>query len=200
MSLTDSQLILRLAARNADRSAATDNGGHSKKRVPCVTASGLDAVEKSLGFPLPALIRSLYSEVGNGGFGPEYGIVGTKVGAKLDGYTLESCYAWLLSLGSDNSAWQWPHRLLPLANYGCGMWSCVDLTYQRHPLILWDPNNLDDELEDDEARLNWSHSFWDQGLSLKKSLVNWLNGTEDFDPKRPTASWTRKRLGFKIVT
>lgn len=32
--------------------------------------------EQQLGFPLPLLLRLLYTEVGNGGFGPGYGIIG----------------------------------------------------------------------------------------------------------------------------
>ncbi len=200
MSTTDTQLIERICQRNLDRTAATDGGIHPKKRVPCITEAKLAATEQSLGFSLPPLIRSLYLHVGNGGFGPQYGIVGTKGGAKLDGNTLETCYADLLNLANENPTWQWPHQLLPLSNYGCGMWSCVDLTYQRHPMFLWDPNNLQNDLEGHDAQENWSNSFWNQGLSLRKWLLGWLDAVEGPEPKWPSASWTRKRLGFKMTS
>ena len=36
----------------------------------------VDAAEAALGFPIPLLLRRLYTEVGNGGFGPGYGLEG----------------------------------------------------------------------------------------------------------------------------
>ena len=94
------------------------------------------------------------------------GIVGTKGGFKLDQCSLESCYQEMLELEQDNSVWRWPQRLLPLANYGCGMWSCVDCEYKTLLMILWDPNNVNAELDGADARLNWGHAFWDQSPDL----------------------------------
>jgi hypothetical protein len=198
MPTSTAQLIQRLQIRNADRAIATDGGMHPRKAVPCVTKQNLIATEKALKFKLPELVRSLYLEVGNGGFGPQYGIVGTHGGAKLDGCTLETCYQQMLELANDCSVWRWPPMLLPLANLGCGMWSCVDCSYARLPMILWDPNNLDDELETGDAEQNWGNSFWDQGLSLNKWLVGWLDGADEPEPKWPTPAWTKKRLGISM--
>ncbi len=198
MPATDIQLIERLQKCNADRATATDGGIHPRKAVPCVTKQDLLAIEKSLGFTLPDIIRALYLRVGNGGFGPQYGIVGTKGGAKLDGCTLETCYQQMLELANECSGWRWPPMLLPLANLGCGMWSCVDCTYARLPMFLWDPNPLDPELETDDALSNWGNSFWDQQLSLKKWLSGWLACNDEPEPKWPTASWAKKRLGYKM--
>ena len=36
--------------------------------------------EQQLGFPLPQLLRHLYAEIANGGFGPGYGIIGVEDG------------------------------------------------------------------------------------------------------------------------
>jgi hypothetical protein len=203
MLTSHERLIQRLQERNADRKRATTGGIHSKTAIPPVAAKALQTTERALGFKLPELLRAIYLKVGNGGFGPEYGIVGTVGGTKLDGYTLETCYQNMAKLDSENSVWRWPKRLLPLANYGCGMWSCVDCEYQKLPMILWDPNNLDSELEGADARLNWGNSFWDQGRSLRIWLEAWL-ATEDEDeqwelePKWPSDFWMRKRLGFTL--
>jgi hypothetical protein len=158
----------------------------------------LQAVERTIGCQLPDAVRNLYLKVGNGGFGPGYGIVGVKGGAKLDGGTLETHYRQFLSLERENPVWRWPRRLIPLANQGCGMWSCVDCEYQKLPMILWDPNPLDDSLTGAQARLNWGSTFWDEGLSLHKWLAGWLAENEPPEPKWPTDSWMKKRLGFTV--
>jgi hypothetical protein len=198
MRPSDKRLIQRLQERNSDRERATDGGIHPRKPLPPVAAKALRAAERAVGFKLPELLRAIYLKVGNSGFGPEYGIVGSKGGAKLDGCTLEMCYQKLVKLETGNSIWRWPKSLLPLANYGCGMWSCVDCEYQKCPMILWDPNNLDAELEGAGARLNWGNSFWDQGLSLETWLEGWLVEKQPPEPKWPSDYWMKKRLGFRL--
>ena len=47
---------------------------------PPATEEQIRDTEQQLGFPLPPLLRLLYTEVANGGFGPPYGIVGTPGG------------------------------------------------------------------------------------------------------------------------
>lgn len=39
-----------------------------------------------LGFPLPPLLRALYTQLANGGFGPMYGLLGLAGGAPGDVY------------------------------------------------------------------------------------------------------------------
>ena len=196
MRASEQVLIQKLQDRNADRQRATAGGIHPRKPIAPVAAKDLQVAEQALGFQLPELLRAIYREVANGGFGPEYGIVGTKGGFKLDKCSLESCYRGMLKLEKENSVWRWPKHLLPLANYGCGMWSCVDCEYKKLPMILWDPNNLDSELDGVDARLNWGNAFWDQGRSLKMWLEGWLAGKREPKPKWPNDSWMRFRLGF----
>jgi hypothetical protein len=198
MPASDEKLVQRLHERNAGRDRATDGGIHSRNTIRPATAKALQVAERVIGFELPPSLRAIYLKVGNGGFGPEYGIVGTKGGTKLDGCTLETCYQRMLKLEKENAVWRWPARLLPLANYGCGMWSCVDCEYQRLPMILWDPNNLDAELDGADARLNWGNSFWDQGLSFKNWFEGWLTDKQQPEPKWPSGSWMRRRLGFTL--
>jgi hypothetical protein len=181
-------LIQRLKARNAERKLATECGARPAKPVSPATLKNVRIVERAIGFRLPALLRAIYLKVGNGGFGRVYGIVGTG--------SLKSCYREMLKLEKENAVWRWPQRLLPLANYGCGMWSCVDCEYERLPMILWDPVNLDEELEGSEARLIWGNAFWDQGKSFKRWWEDWLAGKEERDPRWPSDAWMKKRLGF----
>jgi hypothetical protein len=46
------------------------------KLFPCVSEDLVQAVERRLGFALPQLLRDVYTRVGNGGFGPAYGLIG----------------------------------------------------------------------------------------------------------------------------
>src|SRR4026207_99320 len=43
---------------------------------PPVSLDELELAEKRLGFQLPSLLRSLYLQIGNGGFGPGHGLLG----------------------------------------------------------------------------------------------------------------------------
>lgn len=62
---------------------------------PPATEAQLAATEQALGFPLPPMLRTLYTLVANGGFGPGLGITGARGGycfgyereTTLDGYT-----------------------------------------------------------------------------------------------------------------
>lgn len=198
MRPSDERLIQRLQERNADRERATGGGNYPRKAVRPATDKALQDAEAAIGFRLPDLLRGIYTTVANGGSGPGYGIVGTSGGAKLDGCTLETCYKNMVKLAKENPVWRWPLHLLPLANYGCGMWSCIDCEYQKLPMILWDPNNLDAELEGADAQANWGNSFWDQGLPFRRWWEGWLAGEEVPEPTWPGDSWMRKRLGFRL--
>src|SRR5690242_10047052 len=44
--------------------------------TPPATVAEVDAAEAALGLAIPPLLRRLYTEVGNGGFGPHYGLEG----------------------------------------------------------------------------------------------------------------------------
>lgn len=47
---------------------------------PPATEDQIRETEQQLGFPLPSLLRLLYTEIANGGFGPGFGIAGTPGG------------------------------------------------------------------------------------------------------------------------
>ena len=69
---------------------------------PPATPEQLAATEQALGFPLLPLLRTLYSELANGGFGPGYGLRGAiggfgtpvePINEYTDDNTLVGCYA-----------------------------------------------------------------------------------------------------------
>ena len=78
----DDVLIARVGERAKDPRMSTDAYEWSTPMVHPVVAPGtLEEAESRLGFKLPILLRRLYLEVGNGGFGPSYGLLGISGGA-----------------------------------------------------------------------------------------------------------------------
>jgi hypothetical protein len=79
--------------------------------------------EKCLGFLLPPLLKRIYSEIGNGGFGPGYGLIGLTNGVPDDtGKTAPDIYAQFRDTHVDEAGLKWP------------LWAITDL-----PLGLRDP-------------------------------------------------------------
>jgi hypothetical protein len=61
-----------------------DTASKPEFAFPPATEEQLHETEEALGFPLPPLLRLLYTRIANGGFGPGYGIIGA-----IDGFPLE---------------------------------------------------------------------------------------------------------------
>jgi hypothetical protein len=84
------------------------------------TSEALEAAGEKLGFALPLLLRRIYSEVENGGFGPGAGLIGVDGGhTNVDGQSLSAAYI-------NFRAHEWPEGLLPVCDLGDGAWSCLD--------------------------------------------------------------------------
>ena len=115
------ELIAGLRARIADPGRRRDVATvESPPLYATASHAAVDAAEKELGFPIDGLLRRLYTEVANGGFGPGEGILGVAEGhADADGRPVSALYAELRAQG-------WPERLVPLCDWGCGAWACVD--------------------------------------------------------------------------
>jgi hypothetical protein len=69
-------LIARIKDRIADPSRANDGDRRQQEIASPVSETEICAAEEALGFRLPPLLRQLYLEIGNGGFGPGYGLIG----------------------------------------------------------------------------------------------------------------------------
>ncbi len=113
------------------------------ERLPALVPAPLDAVEDAearVQLPLPRLLRTLYLEVGNGGFGPGYGILGVRAGhGDDDGKTAIDLYREAHS--EVPSSWnQLPRSLLPVCYWGCGIYSFVDCSDPATAIWAWDPN------------------------------------------------------------
>jgi hypothetical protein len=130
-------------------------------RTPPATLSAVERAEFLLGAALPDLLRRLYLEVSNGGFGPGYGVLGLDDGFRDD---MKRTAVDIL-----NSRGDWPgmpDNVLPLCHWGCAIYSFVHCPSGR--MFGWDPNPVD---PDDDV------PFFEQDYTLDAWLAAWLDGS-----------------------
>jgi hypothetical protein len=159
-------LIRRVAAK-----AAVE---HSPLRPP-VSESDLTRAEESLGFRLHPLLRRLYAEVADGGFGPV-------------GYTVHPLVTAVLRTAAmaprtgvdlrDDERLYWPFEAVAIMDWGCAMDAVVDCRSPEGTVLLVDPNpGLPDRAGE------W---FLDSE-SLAGWLESWLDGTGCYYEEDPDA-------------
>jgi hypothetical protein len=126
----------------------------------------IEHVERAIGYKLPTALLVAYASRGNGGFGPEYGLLGLG-----SGHTTDQCdtaldlYMLLSTPDPEDSGWAWPATLFPILHVGCAIYHCVSLVERHNPVIQFDPNPF-------APGDDWSQAF--SGVS--PSLESWLGG------------------------
>lgn len=164
----DDELITAIRQRIATPSARIDLlSAGVPSLFETATIEELDAAETELGFALPALLRKLYSEVENGGFGPGAGLLGVKGGhADLDGRTLAESYLALRAQG-------WPEGVLPLCELGDGARSCVDMRAYGDGILTVDAAGI---TSTGLTLLSWLHA-WVSGVDIEAETFEIKRGT-----------------------
>jgi hypothetical protein len=126
------------------RQAVLKDQTNAEKPLPAVaSAAALLATEELMGFSLPTLLRCMYSEIANGGFGPGYGLIGVSGGATDDlGQNIIDIY-----LGKNSPNFQkwfpnWPPQAISICHWGCAMYSVVDCSTTEYQVFHFEPNNL----------------------------------------------------------
>lgn len=128
--------------------------------------------ECQLGFAIPPLLRLIYREITNGGFGDAYGFLGLVNGSvNEDGNDIISLYDAYRQPDSTDPHWNWPSGLLPLCHLGCAMYHCVDCNTPPFPVIWFEPNPH-------ENGQPWDDSFIPFCPSLAQYLCCWLDGVD----------------------
>jgi hypothetical protein len=151
----------------------TDQDKMQKPKIYTTTSiSNLAADEEHFGFQLPPLLKVLYCEIGNGGFGPGYGLIGMSSGAPDDtGKTALEIYEQLRKGDADNPACNWPAGLLPICHWGCAILSCIDCADEKFSVRIFDPNIVGD------SRM-WDGSFFEEAASFDAWMTAWAEGRD----------------------
>ncbi|MDX2291155.1 MULTISPECIES: SMI1/KNR4 family protein [Streptomyces] len=154
--MTDvTDLVSRVAARAE---------GDSGPLPPGTSPEDIAEAERLLGFRLPPLLAKLYQDVADGGFGPPGGFLPLTG----EGPTVLSTYASERRSSARDAIPYWPEGVLPVLDWGCGMYAAVDTRTEEGAVLLYEPNAVDDD-----GAAAW---FLDAG-SLAAWLETWLAGT-----------------------
>lgn len=142
------ELIARIKSRIADPLRAVDAATWVSPLptvAPLATAAEVDAAEVALGFALPVLLRRLYMEVGNGGFGPKYGLEGVPTIPEVPGAPNIVVLYDMYCSGppAEYPLHVWPRGVVPLISGGCLYMECVDFLCPPYPVTLFDGNECD---------------------------------------------------------
>jgi hypothetical protein len=109
---------------------------------PAVSGQELAQEEARLGFALPPLLRLLYTRVGNGGFGPGGGLLSLRqISPKID-QSVATLYHQLHTSRATRGE-QWQEGIVPFAQWGDFIFSCIDLASERRDdpsVIRFEPN------------------------------------------------------------
>src|SRR5262245_1609670 len=127
-------LLARILARASDPDTVHDFAKRLRgcARIhPVATPAQMEATQGVIGFELPQLLREIFLGIGNGGFGPGYGLIGVEGGyADFKGVRL-------VDLGRQLGALD--RKILPICNWGCGIYSCLDCGKPEAPVFTFNP-------------------------------------------------------------
>lgn len=174
----ENELIERLReAIRTNYSPVGEYSWHRQTASPPVSVEELAQAEAQLGFELPSFVRRLYLEVGNGGFGPGYGLFPLNVHNPSSNSQTDSLVTAYLAMRSMtqkdiDTYWAdeeekpslWPERVLMLNDWGCNIYSCLDCSSVELPIFRMDSN--------ENFMIEWAF----EAPSLQQWLETWLNG------------------------
>ena len=129
---------------------------------PRATPSAMQSAESELEFRLPDLMRRLYVEVADGGFGPACGLLSLSSSVEL--------YKEMRSGGAAPEGLDWPQYLLPVLEDSAVL-ICVDAASPEGRVIVWDPEGL----EELTSAAEWARCFRLEATSLDLWLQDWLD-------------------------
>jgi hypothetical protein len=114
----------------------------------------VEEAEQKIGYPLPPLLRRLYLEVANGGFGPHWGVVGV-VPNRPSGDDEVITDLWYGDEPNDPL-----HGLIMIYDWGCAVCSLIDVTDPAGPMYVLDNGR-----------------FYSEDMMFRMWIMSWLDGS-----------------------
>ncbi len=158
---------------------------HRQYAHPPVTESDVIHAEAIIGFALPPLLKRIYLEVGNGGFGPGYGLLplnneedpealhtDSLVTIYLATHTATKEQMEVYRRGDAHAPPLLPEKLFMLCDWGCNIYSWLDCSQAALPVLK------------SEATLDW-RQFVLEAPSLQTWLKVWLDSTQHSVEEKP---------------
>jgi hypothetical protein len=150
--VTDDELVLAVRAHVAGKGLPSP-----------ASVKDVAAFEQIVRHPMPELLKRLYLEVANGGFGRGKALSLTDTGRWFsDRADLAMAYRDFAS-DPDHPL---PPGIVPLMNRGCAMWTLIDFGTTDGQMWDWDPKLC-----------GLPHALAPLEQSLSQWLTDWLHGT-----------------------
>lgn len=131
----------------------------------------LKRAEQRLGIEIPPLLGRMLREIGNGGFGPGYGLLGVESGKRdARGDDLIGHYLFLRSAVEPREG-EWPEGIVPLLSWGGGVFSCGVFRERDCPIVEFDPSRH-------RRREPTLRAFQSQAKSLNEFFSTWIQGKD----------------------
>jgi hypothetical protein len=142
---------------------------------PPAPAESVAELEALVGHPMPRLLKRIYLEVADGGFGRW----GQALSFTHEEYQFSDSELLIETYRRWAAMPNYPTPVVPLLTWGCAIWSFVDFRTPEGRMWGWDPN----------VRRCPQHKLFPEDITLAERLVNWLDGRDDgeFFPK-PSSS------------
>lgn len=179
------ELLAQIAERAYDPERATDEGrgitdalGHPVLYFanPPATPEELEAASHDLPGPLPDLLARLYGSIGNGGFGPGYGLLPLPTPSIGRRTTITE----LLSELRSNHP-EWPSSVVPVVDWGCGIYSCLDFASGEASVLRYDHHAEPETLREYFRGGYPDCHLFPECSSFERWLVGWVEGEPLFD-------------------
>ena len=140
------------------------------ERPPTAPPEAVAELEAVVGYPMPPLLKRIYLEVADGGFGRRGEAL--SLADPEAGYRYSDADLLLAEYrGWSQSTPGYPPSVVPLLTWGCAIWSLVDFSTPEGRMWGWDPN----------ARCPWhGEALFPEDFTLAERLQGWLEGQEVF--------------------
>jgi hypothetical protein len=185
--MDEDTLIGRLKQQiSTGKSPSEEYGMLRQYADPPLTMADLIEAEAKLGFSLPPLLKRIYCEVGNGGFGPGYRLykfaLDPSVDDRYDRALVDTYLAlhppgdagFSLSPGEESAEgqqpicyYEYPPQVLMICDWGCNIYSFIDCSSPEYRVLRKDHNySLTEHVLECPSFHQW--------------LEGWLNGVPLF--------------------
>ncbi|MBW8738278.1 MAG: SMI1/KNR4 family protein [Streptomyces turgidiscabies] len=143
-----------------------------------VDVATLDRAETALGFSLPPLLAALYLRIGDGGFGPSYGLLPLLDSPPAGEPPVVAQYLANREEARKDPEWLWPEGILPISHWDCRT--------PQGAVLLFEPNAEDAD-----------QAWYTDTPGLAEWLHTWLDGTGWYEETNDDAAlkpWPELRI------
>lgn len=150
--ITWEEIVQAVASRAKDPILRTDTAGTVARALGApLDMRQVPFIEAILGFALPPQLLDLYQRVGNGGYGPGYGLMAVKPTDRSSfGGNAVAVLLLLRDVSSeadDPPPRPWPLGLLPIVHRGCSLYTGIDCLDLDLPVLTFDADGPDADAE-----------------------------------------------------